>query len=69
MSICASTDGLNHFPWSVLPLFFPFCRSLEEDDDDWTRTRQEASNLSATINEILGSYDPKLRPNAGGESI
>lgn len=53
-------------------LYFPFspiCRSLEEDDDVWTRTRQEAANLSATINEILGSYDPKLRPNAGGKSF
>ncbi|XP_068743501.1 gamma-aminobutyric acid receptor subunit beta-3-like [Montipora capricornis] len=29
----------------------------------------EAVNLSATINEILHSYDPRLRPNAGGKPV
>lgn len=68
ISAHASTVCLKHFPWSVPSFFFLICRSLEDDDDVWTRTRQEAANLSASINEILGSYDPKLRPNAGGES-
>ncbi|KAL9983115.1 hypothetical protein ACROYT_G005244 [Oculina patagonica] len=44
-------------------------RSVVEDDEDWARSQQEAANLSASINEILGSYDRKLRPNAGGEPV
>ena len=44
-------------------------RSVEESDEDWERGQQEAANLSATINGILGSYDRKLRPNAGGECL
>ena len=48
-------------------MFSLVLRSLEEDDEDWTRSQQEAANLSSTINEILSSYDRKLRPNAGGE--
>lgn len=43
-------------------------RSLEEDED-WVRGKEEAANLSSTINEILANYDPKLRPNAGGEPV
>ena len=66
MSICSQAPNISHD--HDLP-YFPIDRSLEEDDNVWTRTRQEAANLSATINEILGSYDPKLRPNAGGESL
>ena len=68
-SICAQTSSSQAFSVICTFLFFLICRSLEEDDDVWTRTRQEAANLSASINEILGSYDPKLRPNAGGESV
>ena len=36
---------------------------------DWEQSQQEAANLSATINEILDSYDSKLRPNAGGKCM
>lgn len=44
-------------------------RSLNNDGRDWEQSQQEAANLSATINEILDSYDSKLRPNAGGKCL
>lgn len=44
-------------------------RSLEDKEGDWEHDRMESANLSATINEILASYDPKLRPNAGGDPV
>ncbi|KAM7442842.1 hypothetical protein ABFA07_008304 [Porites harrisoni] len=44
-------------------------RSLHGDSRDWEQSQQEAANLSATINEILDSYDSKLRPNAGGVPV
>jgi len=44
-------------------------RSINEGEKDWERSRQEAANLSATINAILESYDRKLRPNAGGKPV
>lgn len=40
-----------------------------EEDEDWIRGKEEAANLSSTINEILANYDPKLRPNAGGKLL
>lgn len=59
----------SSFPFSIPFTFLTVHRSLDDDDEDWTLRRQEATNLSSTINEILGSYDRKLRPNAGGESV
>ncbi|XP_073240461.1 gamma-aminobutyric acid receptor subunit beta-1-like [Porites lutea] len=44
-------------------------QSLHSDSRDWEKSQQEAANLSATINEILNSYDSKLRPNAGGVPV
>ncbi|KAK2572519.1 Gamma-aminobutyric acid receptor subunit beta-1 [Acropora cervicornis] len=44
-------------------------RSLDEGDDDWRVSQIEAANLSAVINEILASYDPRLRPYAGGKPV
>ena len=35
-------------------------------DAEEKRKRQEAQDLSNFINNVLKSYDKKLRPNAGG---
>ena len=72
-SLPGKASSPSHWPEKVtseshykLQCFY-LSRSLDDGDDDWRMSQIEADNLSTVINEILASYDPRLRPYAGGK--